>query len=170
MLNRVLEAIVAALMAATVVIAFAAVFFRYVIGQALGWSFEALLALLVYMTFIGAYLALRRGAHLKIDVIVRMLPLRAQAGMFLLNQLVIAAVGMMMLIWGTQQAVRFAARHTVVMELPLWPLYGLIPLCGLAFFIEALSRIPGGLRRARQGLPPESEDQGFSLERRDTGL
>lgn len=170
MLNRVLEAIVAAIMAVTVVIAFAAVIFRYVIGQALTWSFEALLALLVYMTFIGAYLALRRGAHLKIDVVVRMLPLRAQAGLFLFNQLVIAGVGAVMLIWGSQQALRFAARQTIVMELPLGPLYGIIPLCGLGILIEALLRIPAGLRRVGQGLAPEDESEGFSLERRDTGL
>lgn len=170
MLNRALEAIVAAMMAATVAISFAAVIFRYVIGQSLGWSFEASLALLGYMTFLGAYLALRRGAHLKIDVLVQLLPLRAQTGLFIFNQLVIAAVGAVMLIYGSVQTWRFAARESVVMELPLGFIYAAIPLCGLGLLVEALLKIPTGLRRARQGLTPEDEDAGFSLERRDTGL
>jgi len=54
MIDRTLEAICAALLAATVLIAFTAVIFRYVLGSALSWSFEASLALLTYITFLGA--------------------------------------------------------------------------------------------------------------------
>jgi len=164
MLNRCLEAIVSLFMALTVAIAFAGVIARYVVGQSLGWSYEALQALLVAMTFASAYLALRRGAHLKIDVVVHRLPLRAQTTLFVINHLVIAAVGGVMLVYGAEQALRFWSRETLVLELPLGPLYGLIPLSGLGIALEALSRIPGGLRRARAGQAPEAPDAGYSLE------
>jgi len=158
------------MMAATVAISFLAVVFRYGVGSSLSWSFEASIALLTHMTFVGAFLALRRGAHLRIDVLVRKLPVRTQGAFFVFNQLVIAAVGAVMLYWGSVQAWRFAGRETIVMELPLWLIYPIIPLCGLGILIEALFRIPGGVRRVRANLPPESDDEGFSLGGRDTGL
>ncbi len=82
MINRVLEAICTALLAVTVLIAFTAVIFRYVIGSALSWSFEASLVLLTYLTFIGSYLALRKHSHLKVDVFIRMLPPLGQVTVF----------------------------------------------------------------------------------------
>ena len=42
MINRILETICAVILAITVLITFIAVIFRYVIGSALSWSFEAL--------------------------------------------------------------------------------------------------------------------------------
>ncbi|WP_137389032.1 TRAP transporter small permease [Rhodoligotrophos defluvii] len=164
MLNRLLEVIVAVLMAATVVIGFAAVVARYVVGQSLGWSYEAMQALLVYMTFVSAYLALRRGAHLKIDVLVRMMPISGQTVLFLLNQAIIAAVGFVMFWWGGEQALRFWSRETLVLELPLGPLYGIIPLAGLGILIEALIVIPAGLRRARAGEAPDQVPDAFGSE------
>ena len=158
------------MMAATVAISFLAVVFRYGVGSSLSWSFEASIALLTHMTFVGAFLALRRGAHLKIDILVRMLPVRTQGAFFVLNQLIIAAVGAVMLYWGSVQAWRFAGRETIVMELPLWMIYPIVPLCELGILVEALVRIPGGVRRVRENQSPESEEEAFSLGGRDTGL
>jgi TRAP-type C4-dicarboxylate transport system permease small subunit len=107
---------------------------------------------------------MRRAAHLKIDVVVRRLPLAGQAVLFVFNQLVVAGVGAVMMIWGAEQALRFWSRESLVLELPLGPLYGFIPLSGLGIMIEALWAIPGGLRRVRRGLPPEDESVGFALD------
>ena len=154
----------AALMAAAVTIAFLAVIFRYVIGQSLSWSFEALLALLTYMTFIGAYLALRRGAHLRINLIVKLLPPIGQTGVFVFNQVVIGLVALVMLLWGGEQALKFAARTTTVMQMPLGPLYAIVPLSGMAMLVESVIAIVRGLRRVRAGLPAEREEDQFSLD------
>ena len=72
LIDRIIDAIMAVILAASVVIAFIAVVFRYVLNSALSWSFEVSLILLTYLTFIGSYTALRRGAHLKVDVIANM--------------------------------------------------------------------------------------------------
>ena len=42
MMNRVLEAVIAALLLAAVGVAFTAVIYRYALGTALSWSFEGL--------------------------------------------------------------------------------------------------------------------------------
>jgi len=164
MLNRILEAIVAFLMLLTVTIGFAAVVARYGFGRSFAWSFEALQALLVYMTFVSAFLALRKGAHLRIDVIFNRLPTKAQIGVHVFNQLTIAGVGAVMAFWGYRQAMRFFWRKSLVMEFPMGFLYVIIPLCGVAIVLQALGTLPRGIARIRQGLPPEPNTDPFAAE------
>ena len=127
MIDKTLEAICAALLAATVLITFIAVFFRYVIDSALSWSFEASLALLTYLTFVGCYLAMRKNAHLKVEVLVARFPVPAQALVLAVNQSVIFAITVIMVFYGTRQMVMFHSQTTLVMELPLSLLYAAIP-------------------------------------------
>lgn len=153
MIDRILEAICAALLAATVLITFIAVFFRYVIGAALSWSFEASLALLTYLTFVGCYLAMRKNAHLKVEVLVARLPALAQALVFTLNQCVILAIAGVMVIYGMRQMVMFHSQTTLVMELPLSLLYAAIPLSGMLMALQSITELVGGIGRWRRREP-----------------
>ena len=60
----------ATLVAATVVITCAAVFYRYVLNSALLWPEEIAGFLLVWISFIGAYLALRKEGHLSFELFI----------------------------------------------------------------------------------------------------
>lgn len=153
MIDRILEAVCAALLAATVLITFIAVFFRYVIGAALSWSFEASLALLTYLTFVGCYLAMRKNAHLKVEVLVARFPLLGQALVFTMNQCVIIAIAAVMVIYGMRQAVMFHSQTTLVMELPLSLLYAAIPLSGALMALQAVMELLSGLGRWRRREP-----------------
>jgi len=152
-IDRILEAVCAAILAATVLIAFIAVIFRYVIGAALSWSFEASLALLTYLTFIGCYLAMRKNAHLKVEVLVARFPVSGQALVFAFNQLVICAIAAVMVIYGMRQMVMFHSQTTLVMELPLSLLYAAIPLSGLLMALQAVIELVSGLGRWRRREP-----------------
>ena len=156
--NRVLEATCAFLLAAAVLVAFLAVIFRYVVGSALSWSFEASLALLTYITFVGCYLALRQNSHLKVDVFVRLLPRAGQAVVFTLIQCTIIAIAVVMLYYGWRQLWLFKGQTTLVMELPSWLLYAAIPLSGLMMGIDAAFGLLRGLRRYARGGPPMEFD------------
>ena len=82
---RVLDALVAALtaamVAATVVITCTAVFFRYVMNAALPWPEEIAGYLLVWISFLGAYLALRREGHISFDMLLEKLPITGQVAL-----------------------------------------------------------------------------------------
>lgn len=164
MLNRILEAIVAFLMMLTVTIGFAAVVARYGFGRSFSWSFEALQGLLVYMTFVSAFLALRKGAHLRIDVLFNRLPTKTRIAVHIANQLTVAGVGAVMAFWGYRQAMRFFWRKSLVMEFPMGFLYLIVPLCGAAIVLQALGTLPRGVARIRQGLPPEPNADPFAAE------
>lgn len=158
MINRILEAICAAILAMAVLIAFVSVIFRYVLGDALSWSFEASIGLLTYLTFIGCYLALRKNCHLKVDVFVLRLPRRGQLLAFTVNQLAIVVIGWVMLYHGGRQAYLFADSRTLVMELPSGLLYCIIPISGLLMGVDAVAGLVAGWRRHARGRPVFLDD------------
>ena len=73
-LDALMRILAATLVAATVVITCAAVFYRYVLNSALLWPEEIAGYLLVWISFIGAYLALRREGHLSFELLLDRLP------------------------------------------------------------------------------------------------
>jgi TRAP-type C4-dicarboxylate transport system permease small subunit len=66
-----------ALLGAMVVIVFANVVMRYLLGTSVIWSEEVARHLMIWMTFVGSGLALRTGAQLGIDSLQDALPPRA---------------------------------------------------------------------------------------------
>ena len=159
MIDRILEAVCAFVLAATVLIAFIAVIFRYVLDSALSWSFEASLALLTYITFVGCYLAMRKNAHLKVEVLVCRLPALGQLVVLAFNQAVIVAICWVMVYHGGRQVYLYHTQNTLVMELPVWLLYAAIPLSGLVMALESVLVGWRGYRcYAGGGLPLATDD------------
>jgi len=165
LIDRIIDAIMAVILAASVMIAFIAVVFRYVLNSALSWSFEVSLILLTYLTFIGSYAALRRGAHLKVDIIANMLSPAPRLVVFILAQVIILGVSAVMMIWGTEQAIKFATQTTTILEMPRGPIYAIIPLSGLLMGIDTMTRMIRGIRRAARGEAPEQPDDSYDLDR-----
>lgn len=155
MLDRLFEAIAALLLSAITLLTLAAVVARYVLNASLSWSYEVLVGLLVYVTFFCGYLALRQGAHLRIDVIAAALPARGQWLLFALNQLLIGVVCVVMLVWGLEQTLRFADRTTLMLGAPQWLFYAIVPLSGAAMLLELVRQ---AIAAIRTGVPPYRTD------------
>lgn len=68
-------------MAGMVVIILAQVFFRYVIGTALPWPEEAARFLMLWAAGLMIATAFRRGGFVSIDMLVRLLPVRAASAL-----------------------------------------------------------------------------------------
>ena len=150
MINRILEAIIAALLVAAVGVAFIAVIYRYALDSALSWSFEVSLALLTYITFLGAYLALRTGAHLRVTILVDRMPRGVRGAAFLMNQVIIAIIGWIMFWEGGRQVLRFADQTTNVLEVSTAWYYAAIPAAGILILIDALCiSLLGAMRLSR---------------------
>ena len=156
-IDRILEATIAVMLIITVVVAFLEVVLRYGFNTSLIWSFEFLLIVLTYMSFVGALLALRQRAHLRILVIYFMLPHIGQVILFVINQLAIGVTTVVMAYWGWDYAFRFIEKTTLILEWPVTWLYIVIPLSGVAMTLQVLHDLYKGLRRVFSGLSPEEE-------------
>ena len=76
------------------------VFTRYVLNVVPSWSEEIPRYLLVWITYLGAGLAIKFKEHISLDVFFNLMPLRArQAGHLILNGLV-AIVAAIMIVYG----------------------------------------------------------------------
>ena len=82
---RALKAIIAVMLAVMVVLVFGNVVLRYLFNSGITISEELSRWLLVWLTFLGAVVALREHAHLGVDTLVRRLPAAGKRACFVLN-------------------------------------------------------------------------------------
>jgi TRAP-type C4-dicarboxylate transport system permease small subunit len=115
------------------------VFTRYLLDYVPSWSEEVPRYLLVWITYLGAALAVKFKEHISLDVFFKMMPLRArQVGHILLNGL-IAVVGTIMVVYGVALVSQF--KDDLMESIPVtnfW-LYLVMPISGtlmLLFIIQ----------------------------------
>ena len=84
---RVLEFLVVVCMAAMVVMVFGNVVLRYGFNSGITVSDEMSRYCFIWLTYIGAMVAMRDGAHLGVDTLIRNLPRPGRKLCFVLNQL-----------------------------------------------------------------------------------
>ncbi|TMH05304.1 MAG: TRAP transporter small permease [Betaproteobacteria bacterium] len=145
-LDLAIEAMGAALMATMCVIVFLGVFFRYVLGDPLTWTEEIARLCLVWITFLGTYLAYRRSLHISIDVVRKRLSRSAQR---IIHLIVLVLVGMfmtMLVIQGAHYSQAFLGSATPLLGVPLGLVYAALPICAALLLITILADFINFLR------------------------
>ena len=102
---EVLKAAIAVCLAAMVVLVFSNVVLRYVFNSGIAISEELSRWLLVWLTFLGAIVALRRHAHLGVDTLVRALPPRGRFICFVVSYLLMLYADWLLTLGSWKQAV-----------------------------------------------------------------
>lgn len=73
-LNRGTEILIAVLLAVMSIVIFMQVVYRYIFRASLPWSEEFGRYILVYLTFLGASVAVKKNSHIGVEMIVKLLP------------------------------------------------------------------------------------------------
>jgi TRAP-type C4-dicarboxylate transport system permease small subunit len=102
--------LIIAIVAALAVILISAVFYRYALNNAIAWSEEGSKYLMVWLTFLGAPIALRHAAHINIDLLIKLFPPRGRQGFYLVIHLIIIAT-MGILFWKGAEFAQMGARQ-----------------------------------------------------------
>ncbi len=140
------EGVAAALVLAEVVILFAGVVARYVFDLPLVWVEEVAGTLFLWLVSLGAVIALRRGEHMRMTVLVALIgPLgRRLASAFAAVLVVVVSLGL--LIPGWSYAQQQAAVLTPVLQLPgSWEIDGQLVALLLLLYV-ALRQLLAGAR------------------------
>ncbi len=146
--DRFAEGVLAALMAAMCVIVFVGVIFRYVLLEPISWTEEVGRFCLVWVSFIGTYLAHRRSQHIGVTVLVDGLTPARQKYVRIVVSALLAVFMMMLMVQGTAYTTSFARYYSPILELPLGIVYAALPVAATLMLIAILLDLGKELRRS----------------------
>ncbi|MEN9892572.1 MAG: 2,3-diketo-L-gulonate transporter small permease protein YiaM [Pseudomonadota bacterium] len=131
-LFRLAEGLLVLLLTAMVVMVFGNVVLRYGFNTGIDFSEELSRFAFIWITFLGAIIALRENAHLGLDTLIRVLPRAGRMGCFALsNLMMLGCCGLMF--YGTwRQHGIHATTLSPVTELPMIWVYGVGYVASLA--------------------------------------
>ena len=114
----------------TAVLLFVNVVLRYVFSASTSWAEELIRYLMIWITFIGGSVCVRKGAHIRMDFLLTLIPKAAHRWV---NRLVflVAAFFCAALFWYSFQLVLFTVeleQTSPAMKLPMWIPYLAMPL------------------------------------------
>lgn len=145
-INRLVEYLLFGLGFSMALIVAAQVFSRYLLNYSIFWSEELARFLLVWLSFLGASVAYRRGAHASIEVVYERLPAWGQNAAALATHLSALLFSGIMIFYGLKFA--WFVRHQIspALYMPKWIPHGIIPLCGAILAVHALAFLADHVR------------------------
>jgi tripartite ATP-independent transporter DctM subunit len=104
------------------------VFYRYALGDPLFWIEEVSRYIFAYIVFLGAALCTHRRGHMAVDVLVRKLPQRLQAGWHVAIDVVVAMVLLFVLVKGWQFTLLSQILISTALHIPQSVFFFCVPL------------------------------------------
>lgn len=147
LVRRLEDALLAIVLGAMIVLAASQVLLRDVVGQGIAWGDEALRLMVLWAAMLGAVAASRSDAHLRIDVMSRILPVRARNVVAAIVDLFTAGVAGVLAFYSAEFVLESReAGEQVLISLPAWPFQAVLPV---AFALIALRYLAWSVRRLR---------------------
>ena len=151
-LDKAVDAFLGVLILAMTAVIFVAVFWRYVLNVPLGWPDEIARLMVVWLCFIGAYMAMRERRHIGFDILVKKLSPAVRSVVDVINRLVMV-VFLLVVIWqGFLYAREFVSVPTEYIGISLGVFaYSVLPLSGILMLLQAVLNLVADLRKNAQG-------------------
>ncbi|KXF78506.1 hypothetical protein ATN84_01545 [Paramesorhizobium deserti] len=139
------------------VIVFLQFFTRYILNDSFAWTEEIARYLLMWITFIGAAIAMRRGTHISVEVAHMFLPARFIPILnFTIDFLVVGFVGL--LCWFSISITqRMQIQTMTVFPWPMSIVYGGVALGCFLMLWRAVQRFIADMRRGWRPAPSHPE-------------
>lgn len=138
-----------ALLAAMVVIVFANVVMRYVLGTSVIWSEEVARHLMIWLTFLGSGLALRTGAQIGIESLQDALPQSAARALRALLAVAMLLLFVLLAWYGVDYALRTRFQISAALNISMMYVYIGMPV-GCALMAAHLLFVLRGYVRGRE--------------------
>lgn len=138
------------------------VFFRYALDAPLSWSEEVARYFFIWLSLLGASMAVRDGTHINVDVFLRSLPRGAQR--WLMRGVVMGTTAFVIPLdwWGIRLMMLSVSQLTAATRVSVAYVYLSVPVSTtlmLLYLVEAILRDlvppPGGSSAGRRASPPE---------------
>ena len=151
-LDRVLESLVMVVVAVLVLDVLWQVFTRFILNDPSTWTEELAVFMLIWVSLLGAAVALGRGAHLGIDYFVGKLPPRARVTTEVFAFFCIAAFSLLVMVVGGIDLVASTLQLEQIspaLGVPMGYVYLAIPISGFFLTLYAIVGLAERLRALR---------------------
>lgn len=123
------------------------VYSRYVLERTFVWYDEVARASFMWLVFLGAAVAVRRGAHFGLHMFVDMMPPHFKRAALLLTPLTVIVFSAALVWLGWDLMRHGATQSTPVMGLPVSWIYASMPVGGVLMILYAFLLLPEILAR-----------------------
>ena len=157
-LDSAVDAILAVMLASLAVIVFVQVVFRYLLNNALSWPEETARLLVVWLSYLGAYMALRHKKHVGFTLLVKKLPVSVQGIVGVVNSVLMLTFVALIIVEGW----RFMAA-SITTHMPYTGLsyglfaYSVFPVSGLLMALQLISDIVMAIRNPAEALSGQED-------------
>jgi TRAP-type C4-dicarboxylate transport system permease small subunit len=141
-LDKAVDFFVAMLVLGMTVVVFISVFYRYVLNQPLSWSEEITRLMIVWLSFVGAYVAMRENKHIGFDLLVAKLPAGTRRTVHLVGQ-ILTAIFLAVVVWqGFLFSREFLGVTMPYTDIPIgWFAYSVFPVSGALMLLQTIISI-----------------------------
>ncbi len=136
-----MEFLLIGLVGALAILVAVEVFFRYVLNASISWYDEFAGYLLVWVTFLGAVLALDRGRHIGFETLVERFPLLAQKVAMTIVYLLLITLQVVLVYYGWILTTRLSGETAITLPVPIGLVYVVIPTTGAMMLLICVMRI-----------------------------
>jgi len=157
-LNSITEAVCCIFLLAMTLTVALQVVCRYLLGASLTWSEEFARYGLVWITFLGGSVAVKKGAHMGVEALVNALAPKVRKMVQLFTLLCVMGFLVIATIKGGQLALFNMKQHSPAMGVPMGVVYFAIPTGCLIMLIHAAEELIALLRRSLVEEPGETID------------
>lgn len=140
-IDRIIAVVVAGLVIATAIAVGLNVFFRYVLHLGLVWADEVPGFLLVWIAFLGAYLAYRRDGHIAFDMLLDKLPRLPRRIAHSLIDALVAALFIMLGVLSWRMISVVGGREIETLEIPQGVFMAILPVSSALIVLALIGRI-----------------------------
>ncbi len=145
-----LEICAAAMLVTICVIVFAGVFFRYFLHIGLGWTEELSRYLQIWMTFIGATIAVKRWSHFQLTIINQWIPASAHTFTRVFSILVVMTLAGILIKYGIDITRVSWNQTSPMMSWNFGYLYIVVPVSGVLMEMFAAQHLIAALRGGKE--------------------
>jgi TRAP-type C4-dicarboxylate transport system permease small subunit len=126
---NVIEKIVATIcVVSMVVVLFLQVFTRYVLRNPLYWSEELARIILIWSVFLGAVFSFRSGTHMRIDILMKKLPMRLRMAVNLVSKTIVTVFSVVLVIHGSIFSSKMMRIIAPATKIPTGIIYLVLPI------------------------------------------
>jgi len=118
---------------------FANVVLRYGFNYTLAWSEELVRIVIIYSTFVGASVAVKQRAMIRIDAVVQIFP-KLKSGLTFYTSVLMLIFAWMMVFYGYKMTYLqyLTNQKTIIMQIPLVIIYAIMPVMGVMVGIRTI--------------------------------